>query len=160
VWADDNRLERTALLLQKQLFDVGIDMKLEPMTSAVLLPRIAAGKFDAFLFEMANGRTLSWVYTFWHSPTHDVQTYNFTGYSAADAVLDRIRSARSDEEVRAATADLEQTFRENPPAVFLAWQTQARAVSRRFAVVAEPNRDILSTAWQWKLAGPQQAASR
>jgi peptide/nickel transport system substrate-binding protein len=160
VWADDARLVRTALLIQKQLGAVGIDVSLEPLRVTQFLPRLSKGDFDMFLFEMANARTLSYVYQFWHSPRSDFQSYNFTGYTAADATLDAIRSATSDEEVRTRTAELQRIFVEDPPAVFLAWETTTRAVSNEFSIPIEPGRDILSSIWRWRPAEDRQLAKR
>ena len=157
VYADDPRFERVALVVQKQLSEIGVDMRLEPVKLTELMERIRTGNFDAFLLQMA-GRSLSWVYTFWHSRT-DSQLMN-TGYNAADSVLDRIRRSTSDEEIQAGVADLTRVFDEDPPAIFLAWQVQSRAVSTRFDVQTEANRDVLTNIWQWRPAAPQLAASR
>jgi peptide/nickel transport system substrate-binding protein len=149
VFAGDSRFDRLAVLVQKQLADVGIEMKLLPLPQKELVPRLARGDFDAFLFEMA-GRSLSWVYEFWRS--HDGALVN-SGYTSADAVLDRIRIARSEDEVRAAVAELERVMHEDPPAAFLAWQATSRAVSTKFDVAAEDDKDILNNLWQWRPAG-------
>jgi peptide/nickel transport system substrate-binding protein len=154
VWADDARLVRTALLLQKQLNAVGIDLQLEPIRLNQLVPRVSTGQYDMFLFEMANARTLSFVYLFWHSPQAGAPTYNFTGYTAADTTLDAIRRATSDDEIRRRTTELQRIFSNDPPAVFLAWQTTTRAVSAEFSIPLEPGRDILSSIWRWKPADP------
>src|SRR5258708_9275533 len=116
LFASDPRFERFAILVQKQLADVGIEMKLLPLTQPELVPRLASGDFDAFLFEMF-GRTLSWAYDFWRS--HEGSHIN-TGYRSADAVLDRMPDARSEEDVRAAVADLARILPDDPPAAFLA----------------------------------------
>jgi ABC-type transport system substrate-binding protein len=100
------------------------------------------------------------VYQFWHSPRSDFQSYNFTGYTAADATLDAIRTATSDEEVRTRTAELQRIFVEDPPAVFLAWETTTRAVSNEFSIPIEPGRDILSSIWRWRPAEDRQLAKR
>ena len=160
VWADDARLTRTALLLQKQLDAIGIDITLEPVRLNQLVTRLRTGQFDMFLFEMANGRTLSWVYSFWHSPRADAPTFNFTGYTAADASLDAIRAATTDDEVRKQTAALQDVFANDPPAVFLAWQTTTRAVSAKFAVPPQAGRDIMYSIWQWKPSDGRQFAER
>jgi ABC-type transport system substrate-binding protein len=160
VWADDSRLVRTALLIQKQLNRVGIDVHLEAVTFNNLLPRISQGQFDMFLFEMGNGRTLSWIYRFWHSPRPDMPTNNFTGYAAADTALDAIRRAQSDDEIRVKTANLEDVFEADPPAVFLAWQTMTRAVSTQFVLPRQPGRDIMYSIWEWKPADGRQLAER
>jgi hypothetical protein len=103
---------------------------------------------------MANARTLSFVYLFWHSPQAGAPTYNFTGYTAADTTLDAIRRATSDDEIRRRTTELQRIFSNDPPAVFLAWQTTTRAVSAEFSIPLEPGRDILSSIWRWKPADP------
>ena len=153
---EDARFERLAVLVQKELADVGIEMKLVALKQPEMEKRLSTGDFDAFLFEMF-GRSLSWVYEFWHS--HDQAHFN-NGYRAADAVLDRIRGARSEEQVRAGMADLSRVLHDDPPAAFIAWQVTSRAVSTRFDVGAEDNRDILSNVWQWRLATPAKRASR
>jgi peptide/nickel transport system substrate-binding protein len=146
VFADDTRFDRLAVIVQKQLSDVGIDMKLEPLPLQQFGKRLQTGDFDAFIFEMA-GRSLSWVYEFWRS--HE-GALNNSGYKSADAVLDRIRGSRTDDEVRAGVAELDRVMHADPPAAFLVWQETSRAVSTKFDVAAEPNRDILTNLWQWR----------
>ena len=68
VFASDPRFERLAMLVQKQLADVGVDMKLLPLKQDDLEARLRNGDFDAFLFEFF-GRSISYAYEFWH--THD-----------------------------------------------------------------------------------------
>lgn len=148
VFANDARFQRVALLVQKQLADVGIRMNLEPLAAEDLVPRLQSGKFDAFLFEMA-GRSLGWVYYFWrHQDGGQVNS----GYRAADAILDDIRVTLDESAIRAKVVDLQHILHEDPPAAFLAWQTTSRAVSTRFDVAPEENRDILTNIWQWRPA--------
>jgi peptide/nickel transport system substrate-binding protein len=156
VFANDSRFERLVVVAQKQLADVGIDMQLEPVSLDKLLPRMKAGDFDAHLLEFS-GRSLSRVYDFWRF--HE-GTMNNSGYHAADAVLDRLRAAEGDEETRAAVAELLRVMHDDPPAAFLAWQKTTRAVSARFDVVPEPNRDILANLWMWRPAAPLTQAAR
>ena len=47
-------------------------------------------------------------------------------------------------------AELQRVLFDDPPAVFLVWLMNARAVSTRFDVPHEPNRDIISNLWQWR----------
>ena len=148
VFGNDSRLERFALLAQKELADIGIDMQLESIALNRLVPRVAAGDFDAFLFEMS-ARNLGRVYDFWHS--QGGMKVN-SGYRSADGVLDRLRSAQSDEDIRAAVAEVLRVLHDDPPAAFLAWQRTSRAVSTRFEVASEPDRDILPSLWMWRPA--------
>jgi peptide/nickel transport system substrate-binding protein len=156
---NDSRFERLALLMQRQLSEVGIDLHLTPVTADQLRERFSRGDFDAVLFEMA-GRSLSWVYAFWHSPSPTSPTLVDTGYTAGDRILDGIRRAHSDEEIRRGVADLMRVFHDDPPAAFLSWQITSRAVSTSFDVLSDPDRDILSNVWQWRAAPALKQAAR
>lgn len=156
---NDSRFERLSMVLQKQLADVGIDLQLTPVTFRQFGERAAKGDFDTFLFEMAGGR-LSWIYAFWHSPENPESALINTGYEAGDAVLDRIRHAGADDEIRTGVADLMRVFHDDPPAAFLAWQVTSRAVSTAFDVSPDRDRDIFTNVWQWRLAAPQKLATR
>lgn len=154
VFAEDARFERLALLAQKQLADVGIDMKLQPIAQTDLTSRAGKGEFQSFIFEFA-GRSLNRVYDFW-SGTGLVKS----GYKSTDAIFERIKSSRSDDETRAAVAELERILHSDPPAAFLVWQETTRAVSSKFDVMPEKNRDILASVWQWRPATVAQQTSR
>lgn len=154
VYGDDSRFERLAVLIQKQLAEVGVEMRLLPLPLDQLGERVGRGDFDAILMEF-NGRSLGWVHEWWHS--HDNGRLN-TGYRAADAVLDRIKTARSDEEIRQGVAELGRILNNDPPAAFLAWQETSRAVSTKFDVGSEKTGDIISNTWKWRPAGTEQAA--
>jgi ABC-type transport system substrate-binding protein len=142
--------------VQKQLADVGVDMQLVPVKDTrEWVDRMRTGNFDAFLFEMY-GRSLSWVYQLWHSNSGELNS----GYRSADNALERLRSSRSDDEIRAAIAELTRVMHDDPPAAFLAWQTTTRAVSNRFDVRSENDRDIFANVWQWRPAGAGEQADR
>lgn len=155
LYGDDPRFERLAVLIQKQLADVGVEMRLLPLTLRQLGERVAKGDFEAFLMEMA-GRSLGWMYDFWHSPQGEGHVNS--GYRSADAALDRIKAAATDEDVREGVAELFKILHEDPPAAFLAWQMTSRAVSTKFDVAFEADRDIFGNVWKWRAAGTQQAA--
>ena len=153
VFAGDQRFDRIALLVQKQLADVSIHMQLVPVDLQALGKLVEAGDFDAFLMEMS-GRSLSRVYEFWRSS--EGGRIN-TGYMAADGVLDRIRAGGTDDDVRAAVAELGRVLQADPPAAFLVWQETSRAALATFDVVPEQKRDILTNLWMWRPAStPKQ----
>jgi hypothetical protein len=109
--------------------------------------------------EAISGPTLFRPYVFWHST--GFLNWGHFGTATTDAALDRVRNAQSEPLYRDAVAGLQQTFMDDPPAIFLAWSQRARAVSRRFIVpAAEPGRDILSTLRLWKPVGDTKQASR
>jgi peptide/nickel transport system substrate-binding protein len=149
-WAEDADFERIALVVQKQLSKIGIDVEMIPMTLADIGKRHAAGNFEAIIVQMTSSRSLDWVYWFWRSVPAGLPAYGRSGYTAADSVLDRLRSAQSEEETRLAVADLQRILYEDPPAAFLVRAETARAVDRSFRIPnEEKGRDILGTLWQW-----------
>jgi peptide/nickel transport system substrate-binding protein len=158
LWAGDPRFERHALVLQKQLYDVGIDMEIVPVFDINSFgTRLGSGDFDAYLSEQTSGRSLGWVYYFWHSPgPNSILT---SGYTAADGVLDRLRRAVTDEQTRAAVDDLQRVLYDDPPAVFLAWGQGTRAVRNDIQVPKDSAPDIMGSLWQWR-RGLQQSARR
>ena len=83
--AKDPRYEKIALILQKQLYEIGVDMQIEALPVRELIPRLSAGKFDVLLMERTSGRSLAWTYLTFHS------SENSAGYKAADQVLERLR---------------------------------------------------------------------
>jgi peptide/nickel transport system substrate-binding protein len=146
--------ERMALLVQKQLFEIGVDMKLESVSTTVFNDRVARGDFDAIFLELS-GVSMSRAYNYWHSASPG----NAFGYRnpSVDEALDAIRRAPDDDTYRAAVSQLQRSMIANPPAIFLAWSQTARAVSRRFRVPSAPNTDILGSVRSWELAQMQTA---
>jgi ABC-type transport system substrate-binding protein len=138
--------------VQRNLAEVGVDMKLEAVPFETFNRRLTDGDFDALLTEMVSGFSVSRPFFFWRSSGLS----NFSGYhsSSADAALDRIRDARTDADYRRAFQQFQQATFDDPPAIFLAWGETARAVNRRFDVIRAPGGDIRMTIGEWRLAGP------
>jgi peptide/nickel transport system substrate-binding protein len=147
MFGEDPRFERVALVLQKQLYDVGVDMQIEAVPLEQMSARMAAGQFDAFFFEMISSRSLMWLYRIWRSK----QAGAFdSGYQAADAALDRLRETLSEQDTRAAVSELQRVLFEDPPALFLAWPATNRAVNAAIDVPYEPNIDIFGRVWRFQ----------
>ncbi len=142
-------LEALAIAVQHDLFDVGVDMRLEPIPLAALGQRLAAGDFDAYLLEL-NAFGLSWTYWLWHSGA--ARPFIDSGYVGADAALDRVRHAANGAELRSAVAQARQVLRDDPPGLFLCWVETARAVSRQFALPLDRDRDVLPLLPHWQVA--------
>jgi peptide/nickel transport system substrate-binding protein len=153
----DPKYERLALLLQRELLDIDVDMRLETLPLREFGQRLLDGRFDAFLTEMIAGHGLDLTYSIWHSAPAG-GSYFRTSYTGADRVLDRLRDARTEAEVRDAVHALQRTMFEDPPAVFLYWNETSRAVSRRFTIPGGEGTDIISTVAQWQLAEPAGTA--
>lgn len=148
--ADYPLFERLAVALQRHLLDIGVDLALLPLAPEELGRRLAEGNFDVYLLEMAGGPGLGWPYWFWRSPEAG-RAWVASGYAGADRALDAVRTAPTDDGLREAVADLQQTMRTDPPALFLFWGETARAVRQRFEIPAESDRDLLSSLAQWRV---------
>lgn len=145
---DVSPFERIALLLQKQMYDIGVDMQVSSVSISELNSRLMQGDYDAVLISTLGGLTLTRAYA-WLRSSEVPAPALVTGYDA-DAALEALRLAATDAAIRRASIDFQQVVHDNPPAIFLAWSgDKARAVSRRFAVPNEPDEDPLLTLWQW-----------
>lgn len=142
----DARYEKLALILQKQLYEIGVDVTIETLPGREVVRRLFSGDFDTVLIERTSGRSLAWTYLTFHSSQSPL------GYKAADDVLDRLRRTTADAGVRNAVSDLQQIFHDDPPAIFIAWPKVARVVSSRFEIPDEGGRDVMSNVWLWRLS--------
>ena len=143
-------LERVGLELQRQLYAIGVDVEFETIPPDHLQERLRTGKFDAVLVDMISGPSLGRPFLFWRSGT-DSSGLNMFGYKNAevDRLYDTLRGSSRDAVVLSVTSRLQRALRDDPPALFLAWTSRARAVRREFRVHQEPGRDPLATLWQW-----------
>jgi peptide/nickel transport system substrate-binding protein len=149
--------ERVALVVKRQLAAIGVEMILHEASMVETRDAIKNGDFDAVLAASVSGPSLLRPYDWWHSKG----TRNSSKYAnaAVDAALDTIRHAGSDDEYREGVAAFQRGILEDPPAIFLAWDERARAVSKRFDVPAQPDVDMLGTLRLWRLANTEAAGS-
>lgn len=147
----DAALERPVLVLQRQLAAVGVELKLELLAIDEWYKRVTEGDFDVALADALQGPMLFWQSQFWHSDA----PYNWGDYKSGtvDAALDAIRDARTDDEYRAGVTAFQQAIVDDPPAIFLAWSERSRAVSTRFLVPTNTDRDVVNTLRLWKPVG-------
>ena len=154
VLKEDPQHERIALMVARQLLDVGIDMKIEMVSLDALGPRAALGDFDGLLGRANSSRTLNLTYQFWRSSNGILPPFINTGYHGADDAFDRFRLAGTKDETRAAVAALVERFHEDVPALFIAWVEVTRAVDTRFVVANDQAPDPFMNLRQWRLAAP------
>lgn len=142
--------ERIGLLVQRDLAEIGVDMRLEAVPADLFNQRIGKGDFDAVLLELIVGNTATRSFTFWHSQSGQ----NAWGYSnpALDLALDRMRRAEDDIRFREGFRSFQIESLDDAPAIFVALAETTRAVSRRFEVIAPAGSDILPTISDWRLA--------
>jgi peptide/nickel transport system substrate-binding protein len=153
-------LERVALVVQRQFGDIGVRMSLESLPPDAFNLRVSSGNFDAALISVLGGPSATVYHRLWHSPGATPR-WNFWGYrnAAVDAALDAALEAPAGEpgeaEFRAAIARFEAAVRDDPPAVFLAWNQTVQAVSRRFALPPDiDGRDAIYVVNRWLLRRP------
>jgi len=149
-------LERLALLVQRQLSDVDVRVRLESLPSDAFNRRVVAGDFDAVLLPILGGPLATTYHRFWHSPT-DFPRWNFWGYrnGLVDVALDTALAAPGERQFSEAIRQFEAAVHDDPPAVFLAWSQTVQAVSRRFAIPAENDgRDAIHVLGRWLLRSP------
>jgi peptide/nickel transport system substrate-binding protein len=145
--ADVAPYDRVAILIQKQLFDLGVDMRIEEVPIERFVQRITTGDFDSALVGLAAGSGMLVPYQFWYSRSGS--GFIKTGYTAGDAALEALRDAENDEAFRAAALQFQEVLHDDPPAIFLYWPQMSRAVNRRFDV-PDPSRDVLTTMPDWR----------
>lgn len=162
IFGNDARYERSALVLQKQLYGVGVDMQIKAVPLRELAERVSTGEFDAVFVEAISGRSLNWLYRQWRSrPTRQTGELN-SGYTAADAALDRLRETFDDADTKRAVGDLQRVFYEDPPAIFVAWPQTSRAISARIHVPYENSMDVVGRLWrsEWAADAARPRAER
>ena len=153
VYKEDPQYERIALMVQRQLFDIGVELVIELAGMDTFPARAASGNFDAFIFSLNASRSLEFTYRFWHSQTAGLLKMQNAGYTGADAGLDQLRRSTSDDDTRTAITGLTRTFHQDAPAAFIAWLEVTRAVDSRFDVGDDDRQqDPFANIWQWKLA--------
>jgi peptide/nickel transport system substrate-binding protein len=142
-------LERIGLEVQKQLYDIGVDVQFESVPIEEYNDRIRDGRFEAVLGEIISGPSFGRPFLFWRS-ARQFKGLNVFGYENAETErqFQILRATLNEAAVRSATPRLQRALLEDPPALFLAWSERARAVRRRFDV-GNSDRDPLFTIWQW-----------
>jgi ABC-type transport system substrate-binding protein len=153
-WSEDPQYERIALMIQRQLFDIGINIELEPATLKEIQQRVSRGDFDTFLVRTNASRTLDITYRFWRSTGINDLAMQRSGYSGADALLDAFRVSTSEAAVRDSVNAISRRFYEDAPAAFIAWTEITRALDSRFEVPDVGAEDPFAKIWRWQ-PGPR-----
>jgi peptide/nickel transport system substrate-binding protein len=141
-------LERIGLEVQKQLYDIGVDIAFEVLPFLEYDARIREGRFQAVLVDMISGPTFARPHVFWGAPRREGLWAS--GYDNAESarLFELLRTSTNEAVIRSAVSRLQRVLLEDPPALFLAWDQRSRAVRRNFRV-AESGGDPLFTIWQW-----------
>jgi peptide/nickel transport system substrate-binding protein len=151
--------QRIALEVQKSLFDVGIDMQFKVVPLSEFNELVSSRTFDAAFINLISGPTPSRPYMWWRSARAFKGPYNVFGYESAEAeeAFSTLLRSTNEAAIRSATSTLQQVFYDDPPAIFVAWDTRIRAVHRRF-VLPDDGRDPMWSLWKWAVS-PSKVAS-
>ena len=137
-------------MVQRQLFDVGIDMNIEMLSLKEIGYRAGKGNFDGLLARANSSRTLNLLYQFWRSATGVDSPFINSGYTGTNYAFDRFRLAGTEEETRTAVEELVQRFHNDVPALFIAWIEVTRAVNTKFSVGDDRTPDPFVNLWKWR----------
>ena len=143
--------ERIALQVQRSLFNVGIDVEFKVVPVDEFNKLIAAGQFDAVMFDLISGPTPERPFLFWRSARAFQGVYNVFGYENRDVedAFGVIRTSTSEAAVRSATRRLQRLMFNDPPALFLAWTERARAIRTDIVVPEGEAYDLMFTLSSW-----------
>ncbi len=147
VGIDQARFEPIALLVQRQLRQIGVEMEIDARPFAEVDAQLRGDSWDAVLLPVNTARNLSRLYTYWHTSA----LYALSGFTGTDDVLESLRSSVTEAELKTSAREFQRVLFEEAPSVFLIGLEEARAVSRRFVVPDEPGRDVVETLWQWRV---------
>jgi peptide/nickel transport system substrate-binding protein len=160
---DFSVIERVALEVQKQLYDVAIDMQFEVVPIEEFTTRVQEGRFDAMLIDMISGPTVGRSYMFWRSAAKSPGGLNTFGYEnlKAEELFDVLKASTNEIAIQSAFSRLQEVLLEDPPALFLAWNERARAVRRNFRIVQDSQTDPADpvySIWRWTISPELQSA--
>ena len=79
----DPSYDQIALLVQKQLYDLGVDMVIEAVSRAELQARLGQNEYEAALGPVNTGDSLARLYPYWRSVSDDVPEFLGVNYMAA-----------------------------------------------------------------------------
>jgi ABC-type transport system substrate-binding protein len=158
-------LERVALEVQKQLYDVGVNMQFEVIPIKDFDTRVREGRFDAMLIDTISGPTVGRSYLFWRSARRHPGGLNIFGYENAEAerLFDILRTSTNQIATQSAFSKLQEVLLQDPPALFLAWNERSRAVRRNFQIIQDARRDPVDpvyTIWRWTTGNSRVALAR
>jgi peptide/nickel transport system substrate-binding protein len=148
---DHPTMRRVAARLQRSFASIGVVLDLEVLSQDDLLARTGSGEFETVLTPLVTGYGLGIPYLYFGE--HDRPRIIDHGYRGAQAAVERVRRATSDDEFARAAGDLHRLLLDDPPAVYLYWQESSRAVGPRVRVPGDVDGDVLGSLSRWTVAG-------
>lgn len=153
----DELTERCALMIQEQLMDVGIKMRVRvaPLVTATddyLFRR----KFDTVLLNIISDDPDK-NYRLWHSSQIE-EGFNVFSYknNNVDALLDEGRGMLDPEERKKVYYQFQKAMLEDPPGIFLFWRQCLAGIHKRFREVRINPARLLLDVHEWYVPKEEQ----
>jgi len=153
----DDIFRKCALLVQQQLLEIGIRMKIKPLSFSVMYEKFLSTKeFDAFLLPIVSNDPDT-NYAWWHSSQIN-GGFNVFSYKneKVDELLDKGRITLDREEREKIYHRFQREIHDDPPGVFLFWRDDLIGIHKRFRGVRLSPAGILSNINEWYVPKGEQ----
>ncbi|UCD70718.1 MAG: hypothetical protein JSW70_06855 [Syntrophobacterales bacterium] len=153
----DDVAKACALLIQQELQDIRIKMKVKPLSFSTMYKKFLSGKkFDASLLTIISNDPDK-NYLWWHSSQID-RGFNVFSYKnkKVDELLDKGRTTLDREERKKMYHQFQREIHEDPPGVFLFWRDHLIGIHKRFRGVKVSPAGILSHINEWYVPKEEQ----
>ncbi|MEK7306066.1 MAG: ABC transporter substrate-binding protein [Nitrospirota bacterium] len=153
----DNLKDKSAIMIQDQLLDIGIRMRVKKVTAASLLDFLSQKRFDAIFQEILAAPDPDINYTFWHS-SQIKDGVNWFSYrnEDIDRLLDQGRATLDEEERKKVYGRFQKEIVNDPPGIFLFWSNYLVGVHKRFKGVKITAAGPFSNIREWYVPKSEQ----
>lgn len=148
---------KCALLMQEQLLDIGIMMKVNPVPFPVIYERfLSTKKFDASLLTIVSNDPDK-NYAWWHSSQID-HGFNVFSYrnEKVDELLEKGRITLDREERKKIYFQFQKEMYDDPPGIFLFWRDYLIGIHKRFKGVKVSPTGIFNNINEWYVPKEEQ----
>jgi peptide/nickel transport system substrate-binding protein len=153
----DDVSRESALLIQQQLLDIGIRMKVKPISFPVMYKEFLSRKeFDASFLRIVSDDPDK-NYAWWHSSQID-HGFNVFSYrnKRIDELLDKGRTTLDKRERKRIYHQFQREIYEDPPGIFLFWRDYLITIHKRFKGVKLSPAGILNHVNEWHVPKDEQ----
>jgi peptide/nickel transport system substrate-binding protein len=153
----DNLKDKSAIMIQDQLLDIGIRMRVKKVTAASLLDFLSEKRFDAIFQEILAVPDPDINYTFWHSSQIE-NGLNWFSYKnqEIDRLLDQGRATSETGERKKIYGRFQEEIMNDPPGIFLFWSNYLVGVHKRFKGVNITAAGPFSNIREWYVPKSEQ----
>lgn len=156
----DKIKERAAMVIQQQLWELGILMDIRTFSTASM-DFLFQGKYNAVYIDIYSHIYPDINYNAWHS-SQIKGGVNMGRYRSAivDELLEKGRLSKDIESARPLYYRFQQEIHDNPPGIFLYWADNLIGVHKRFRGVKFPPGKLLSYINEWYVPEGEQKYKR